>query len=162
MSHDRFVVVPAAYVFLLRDAPDPSDVRTEVLLQLRSGTGYMDDHWAAAAAGHVEKGETVYEAAAREAVEELGVTGLELVPVCAMQRTQPGPRGAAEPIDERVDYFFTSRSWTGEPRVVEPDKSAGLRWFGLHALPHPVVPHELQVLEALRTGSVPPVLVHGF
>lgn len=164
MSHDRFVVVPAAYVFLLRDTPaeDAATVRTEVLLQLRSGTGYMDDHWAAAAAGHVEKGETVHEAAAREAAEELGITALELTPVCAMQRTRPGPRGAAEPIDERVDYFFTSRAWTGEPRVVEPDKSAGLRWFGLDALPDPVVPHELQVLEALRTGAVPPVLVHGF
>lgn len=162
MSHDRFAVVPAAYVLLLRDAV-AGDVPggTEVLLQLRSGTGFMDDHWAAAAAGHVEKGETVYEAAAREAAEELGITGLDLVPVCAMQRTM-GPRGAARSVDERVDYFFTSRSWTGEPRVVEPDKSAGLRWFGLDALPHPVVPHELQVLEALRSGSVPPVLVHGF
>ena len=30
-------------------------------------TGYMDDHWAAAAAGHVEKGETAYDAARREA-----------------------------------------------------------------------------------------------
>jgi len=161
MSHDRFVVVPAAYVFLLRDAADGTG-RGEVLLQLRSGTGYMDDHWAAAAAGHVEKGETVFEAAAREAVEELGITGLELTPVCAMQRTQPGARGAAEAIDERGDYFFPSRSWTGEPRVVEPDKSAGLRWFPLDALPDPVVPHEWQVLEALRGGSVPPVLVHGF
>ena len=161
MSHNRFTVVPAAYVFLLRDGA-AGEGGTEVLLQLRSGTGYMDDHWAAAAAGHVEKGETVYEAAAREAVEELGITGLDLSPVCAMQRTRPGDRGTARPVDERVDYFFTSRAWSGEPRVVEPDKSAGLRWFGLHALPDPVVPHELRVLEALRDGSVPPVLVHGF
>lgn len=161
MSHDRFAVVPAAYVFLLRDAAADKG-GTEVLLQLRSGTGYMDDHWAAAAAGHVEKGETVLEAAAREAVEELGITEVELTPVCAMQRTRPGPRGTADAIDERVDYFFTSRTWTGEPRVVEPDKSAGLRWFALDALPDPVVPHELQVLEALRSGTVPPVLVHGF
>ncbi len=79
-----------------------------------------------------------------------------------MQRTRPGPRGTADAIDERVDYFFTARSWTGEPRVVEPDKSAGLRWCALDALPDPVVPHEFQVLEALRSGSVPPVLVHGF
>ena len=160
MTHDRFTVVPAAYVFLLRPSRDAGG--TEVLLQLRSGTGYMDDHWAAAAAGHVEKGETVYEAAAREAAEELGIAGLDLTAVCAMQRTQPGPRGAAEAIDERVDYFFVCRSWSGEPGVVEPDKSAALRWFRLDALPDPVVPHELKVLEALRSGDVPPVLVHGF
>ena len=47
---DRFVVVPAAYVFLLRDGASG----VEVLLQLRRNTGYMDEHWAAAAAGHVE------------------------------------------------------------------------------------------------------------
>jgi 8-oxo-dGTP diphosphatase len=164
MSHDRFVVIPAAYVFLLRDGAGTGSRggATEVLLQLRSGTGYMDGHWAAAAAGHVEKGETVYEAAAREAHEELGITGLDLTAVCAMQRTQPGARGSAEPIDERVDYFFVSRSWSGRPRIVEPDKNADLRWFDLDALPDPVVPHELAVLEALRAGSVPPVLVHGF
>ena len=63
-------MVPASYVFFLRD--------DHVLLQLRQNTGYMDDHWAAAAAGHVEKGETAYDAARREALEEVGVTDLEL------------------------------------------------------------------------------------
>ena len=70
MTHGRFVVVPAAYVFLLRDGV----AGTEVLLQLRRNTGYMDDHWAAAAAGHVERGETAYDAAHREAAEEIGVS----------------------------------------------------------------------------------------
>ena len=71
---DRFRVVPAAYVFLLRPGPHGD----EVLLQLRQNTGYMDDHWAAAAAGHVERGETAYDAARREALEEIGVDGLAL------------------------------------------------------------------------------------
>ena len=52
-SHDRFVVIPAAYVFLLRSAEETG--AREVLLQLREGTGYMDGHWAAAVAGHVER-----------------------------------------------------------------------------------------------------------
>jgi 8-oxo-dGTP diphosphatase len=46
---DRFRVVPAAYVFLLR-AGIPESGADEVLLQLRQNTGYMDGHWAAAAA----------------------------------------------------------------------------------------------------------------
>ena len=154
----RFTVVPASYVFLLREGPSG----TEVLLQLRAGTGYMDGYWAAGVAGHVEKGETVYDAAAREAREEVGVADIELVPWCAMQRTAPGPRGAAEAIDERVDYFFVARSWTGEPHVVEPEKCAGLEWFPLDRLPDPVVPHELQVLGTLRAGSTPPVVTFGF
>ena len=153
---DRFVVVPAAYVFLLR--PTAAGHDREVLLQLRDGTGFMDGHWAAAVAGHVEKGESVFDAAQREAVEEIDVRDLALAPLCAMQRTGIGE----DPIDERVDYFFTATSWAGEPRIVEPHKCADLRWFALSDLPAPVVPHELEVLEALRKGGVPPILTHGF
>lgn len=144
VTTDRFVVVPAAYVFLLREGA----TGTEVLLQLRRNTGYMDDHWAAAAAGHVERGETAYVAALREAAEELGLDDVDLRFELTMQRTQSG-----EPIDERVDFFFTARSWSGEPRVVEPEKCAGLQWFPLAALPDPVVPHEALALAALGTGE---------
>jgi len=152
------MVVPASYVYLLRDG----SAGTEVLLGLRDNTGYRDGFWAAGAAGHVEKGETVAEAAAREALEEIGVTGLDLVPWCAMQRTAPVGRGAAEAIDERVDYFFTARSWRCQPRIMEPEKCAGLGWFPLDALPDPVVPHEAQVLASLLAGSTPPVVTFGF
>ncbi|WP_110183065.1 NUDIX domain-containing protein [Nocardioides solisilvae] len=140
---DRFVVVPASYIFLLRER----DGATEVLLQLRTGTGYMDDHWAAAAAGHVERGETAYDAAHREALEELGVTDVDLRMELTMQRTRHDL-----PIDERVDFFFSARSWTGEPRIVEPEKCAGLEWFRVDALPDPVVPHERLALANLGTG----------
>jgi 8-oxo-dGTP diphosphatase len=140
---DRFRVVPASYVFLLR-AGESGD---EVLLQLRQHTGYMDDHWAAAAAGHVERGETAYDAAHREAREEIGVEELALEFLTSMQRTQH-----ADPIDERVDFFFSARAWTGEPRIVEPAKCAALEWFPLTALPEPVVPHERVILDGLGTG----------
>ncbi|NUR05905.1 MAG: NUDIX domain-containing protein [Nocardioidaceae bacterium] len=151
---ERFVVVPAAYVVLLR--PGAAGGR-EVLLMLRANTGYMDGHWASVA-GHVEKGESVHAAARREALEEVGLTDLELEPWCAMQRT--GATG--DPIDERVDYFFTCTSWTGTPRIVEPHKCADLRWCDLDALPEPVVPHERRVLDAVRAGSTPPIVSFGF
>lgn len=153
---ERFVVVPAVYLFLLRTAPMPGG--REVLLQLRRGTGYMDEHWAAAVAGHVERGESVFAAAVREAVEEVGVTDIDLAAWCTMQRT--GVDGLA--IDERVDYFFTATTWSGTPRIVEPEKCADLRWCNLDALPSPVVPHELRVLQSIRSGRVPPILTHGF
>jgi 8-oxo-dGTP pyrophosphatase MutT (NUDIX family) len=150
---DRFVVVPASYVFLLRGG----DAGDEVLLQLRQNTGYMDDHWAAAAAGHVERGETALDAAHREAAEEIGVTALDLEFVTAMQRTQHDA-----PIDERIDFFFTARHWSGEPRIVEPAKCAELRWCPLDALPDPVVPHELEVLRGLRSGTTTAYSTFGF
>jgi 8-oxo-dGTP diphosphatase len=156
----RFQVVPAAYVFLRRTADGSEDGSDQLLLQLREGTGYMDGHWAAAAAGHVEAGESVLDAAAREAAEELGIAidPDDLVPLCAMHRTV-APHG---PIDERVDFFFECRRWSGEPRCQEADKSADLRWFDLDALPNPVVPHELQVMTALRDGTLRPIVTHGF
>jgi 8-oxo-dGTP diphosphatase len=147
--------VPAAYLFLLRDAPDP-----QVLLQLRQGTGYRDGFWAAAAAGHVERGESVIAAAVREAVEELGVLvdPADLHPLVTMHRTHADGR----PVDERVDFFFTLRRWSGEPRLMEPDKAADLRWCALAALPEPVVPHERLVLDGLRTGNLPAIVIDGF
>ncbi len=151
----RFMVVPAAYVYLLR--PGTADAG-QVLLQLRAGTGYMDGFWAAAVAGHVERGESVYDAAAREAAEEVGIADVAVTPWCAMQRRTP----SGDPLDERVDYFFTATSWSGEPRILEPEKCADLRWFPLDALPEPVVPHELRVLGSIRAGSVAPILTHGF
>jgi 8-oxo-dGTP pyrophosphatase MutT (NUDIX family) len=152
----RFQVVPAAYVLLRRT----EDGVEQLLLQLRQGTGYMDGHWAAAAAGHVEAGESVLDAAVREAAEELGITidPADLVPLCAMHRTV-APHG---PIDERVDFFFECRRWAGTPRTQECDKSADLRWFDLDALPDPVVPHERQVMTALRGGSLRAIVTHGF
>ena len=145
-------MVPAAYVFLRRD--------DEVLLQLRRGTGYMDGHWAAAAAGHVETAESVFEAACREALEELGVKveTSDLVPLTSMHRTH----GNGRPVDERVDWFFECRRWAGVPRLVETDKAADLRWFALAALPEAVVPHERAVLDLVRVGDLPPVITHGF
>ncbi|MBK5249904.1 MAG: NUDIX domain-containing protein [Actinomycetales bacterium] len=118
----RFQVVPAAYVILRRTGVGGE----EVLLQLRRGTGYMDEHWATAAAGHVEAGESVVDAARREVAEELGVRiePGDLVPLCGMHRTD----GNGRAVDERVDFFFECRTWAPEPRLMEPEKSAGSPW----------------------------------
>ena len=150
---DRFAVVPASYVFLLRDGT----AGPEVLLQLRQNTGYMDDHWAAAAAGHVERGETAYDAARREAARgarhrPTSTCVFELT----MQRTQH------DRADRRAGRLLLHRPHlAGEPRIVEPEKCADLRWCPLDALPDPVVPHE-----ALRTGiaglRASPYLTFGF
>ncbi|MBN9149871.1 MAG: NUDIX domain-containing protein [Micrococcales bacterium] len=152
MSLHKFRVVPAAYVFFRKG--------DDVLLQLRDGTGFMDGHWAAAAAGHVEQHETVFDAACREAREELGVTiaQSDLRPLTAMHRTASGHA----PVDERVDFFFECRSWNGEPRLLETQKAADLGWFSLDALPHPVVPHEHLVLERLHAGTLDPIVAYGF
>ena len=173
MAAHSFTLVPAAYVYLLRPAPDsPRDrdgavsASTQVLLQLRRNTGYMDGHWACGASGHVEAAESVLEAALRETDEELGigVEATDLGALTAMHRTND-LGGAA--LEQRIDLFFTLRTWSGTPAVREPAKNAGLRWFSLADLPEAVPPHERHVLELLAASldggkPVPPIITFGF
>ncbi|WP_243118295.1 NUDIX domain-containing protein [Actinomyces wuliandei] len=185
-------LVPAAYVLLLRQAPtDQSGTRqasvkspttprpsglpggqeapgssTQVLLQLRQHTGYMDGYWACGVAGHVEPGESVLETAVREAQEEVGVVvaHTDLEPLTTVHRSNDvgGPG-----LEQRVDFFFTLRRWEGRPRVREPARTAALDWFALTSLPRAVPEHERHVLQlladALDCGNrVPPVTTFGF
>lgn len=151
MTSPRFQVVPAAYIFLRRGG--------EVLLQLRTNTGYMDGHWAAAAAGHVEAGESVYQAAVREAREELDITirAADLIPLTSLHR-----RGSSDqPIEQRVDWMFTAEIWEGEPRRAEEEKNSALQWYSLDDLPL-MPPHERYVLERWQAGKLRSVEVLGF
>ncbi|MGH3651635.1 NUDIX domain-containing protein [Glutamicibacter sp.] len=130
----------------------------DVLLQLRSGTGYMDGFWSTAAAGHVEPGEAADAAAVREAREELGIriAGPQLQPLCTVHRNQPG----GTRVGACVDFFFLVRQWSGTPRLMEPGKAAELRWFPLDALPRNLVEQERLVLSRLDSG-LPPILCTG-
>jgi dihydrofolate reductase len=157
----RFQVVPAVYVALLRDGTDGP----EVLLQLRRGTGFLDGRWAHGAAGHVERGESALQAAARESAEELGVTvdPADLLHVATLHRTV----ALHTPLEERLDIFTATRTWSGEPTAMEAGRTAGLRWFPLSALPVDTVPHERQALEALAArlrgeATAPSLLARGF
>lgn len=148
----HYALIPASYVFLRRE--------DKVLLQHRSGTGYMDGHWVAGAAGHVEPGETAAHAAVREVAEELGVevdvADLRLLTV--LQRTD----GSDTPIEQRIEWFWTVETWTGEPRIMEPHKCDGLGWYALDALPEPVPHYERFVLDGLRDGSLPIASAFGY
>lgn len=171
----RLRLVVAAYVLLLRSpgtaggtGPVEDPAATEVLLHLRQSTGYRDGHWALAA-GHVDPGESVLDAAVREVREEagVGVAVDDLVPLTTVHRTVPG----GGPREQRADIFFAAHRWTGEPRVMEPAKNGGWRWWPLASvvagLPEPCVPHELEVMTLVARrgttpGAVPAVLTSGF
>jgi 8-oxo-dGTP diphosphatase len=148
----RFAVVPASYVYLLRNGA--------VLLQLRQNTGYMDGCWTAGAAGHIERGETAVQAASRELEEELGViaSAADLHPSSVMQRTD----GTKELSEQRVDWFFRCSRWDGEPTIREPLKCAALKWFTLDALPPTVPNYERMALEWLTENETVGLLAYGF
>lgn len=152
MAAARFSVIPAAYVYLIRDRL--------VLLQKRQNTGYMDGMWVAGAVGHIELGETAVAAAVREAAEEIGVVlePTDLRPATVMQRTD----GTDAAIEQRVDWFFTARSWRGEPTIREPYKCAELHWFDLDDLPGAIPAYERLVLDGIARDRLSAFTSYGF
>lgn len=148
----RVPLIAAAYAVMTREGASG----TEVLLQLRQGTGFMDGWWACGAAGHVEDASAPSEALRQEVLEELGVHVGAATPLTTLQRTS-----AAGRLEQRADFFFHVTDWSGEPTVQEPDKAADLRWWPLARLPELVVPHERVVLEGLRDGRLPPFVELG-
>lgn len=135
---DRFRAVASVHLFLLRDDG------AEVLLLRRANTGYEDGSYSVVA-GHLDGGERVATAAAREAFEEIGVRIREddITVVGVMHRRAT---------DERIDFFVTASTWAGAVRNAEPDRCDELRWARVDALPENVIPYVRRALENHRLG----------
>ncbi|GHH74746.1 hypothetical protein GCM10018793_16690 [Streptomyces sulfonofaciens] len=126
-----------------------------ILLAERSGTGYADG-MLNLPSGKVEPGESVIEAAVREAREEIGIRieepSLRLVHV--MQHRNPSGR-------VRVGWFFATPQWAGgEPFNAEPHKCAGLSWHRADQLPGHTVPYNALGIAHYLKGE--PFSVHGW
>lgn len=137
--------------FKCMSAVDPVLLRVEngeeqVLLHLRAGTGYMDGWWDFAGSGHVEEGETASQALCRECREELGILvhpeDTRFLHVC-------------HKLSDRAyyDLYFQVLAWEGEPRINEPGKCAGLRWFPVDHPPQNMIPQRRRALELWRSGA---------
>jgi 8-oxo-dGTP diphosphatase len=114
----------------------------QILLIRRFNTGYADGQFSVPA-GHLDGGETVIAAAAREALEEVGVQidppDIEFSSV--LHRLDG---------DERVDFFLRIQKWTGEPFNAEPDKCDQLLWVNVNDLPQNTIPYIRQALKNHR------------
>jgi 8-oxo-dGTP diphosphatase len=136
MPEERFRLRSAVHIFLRRG--------DTVLLLRRYRTGYEDGKYSVVA-GHLEGGETVRAAAAREVREEVGLTlaPQEIEVVGVMHRMSN---------DERIDWFVSALTWRGEPRNLEPGKCDELRWCALDDLPDNTIPYVRRALENAQRG----------
>jgi len=116
----------------------------QILLIRRYQTGYMDGHYSVPA-GHLDGGETVRMAAAREAHEEVGVQ----IDPAAVRFAGVFHRFEDE---ERVDFFVHVPQWQGEPFNAEPGKCDDIRWVDIDALPENTIPYIRQAIDNFQTG----------
>jgi len=126
----------AVHLFFLRDK--------QILLLRRFNTGYEDGNYGVVA-GHVDAGETVTQAAVREASEEVGIilepTDIQIVHI--MNRKSD---------DERIDFFIAVRHWVGEITNHEPQKCDGLSWTTIDSLPDNIIPYMKYGIENYQAG----------
>jgi 8-oxo-dGTP diphosphatase len=136
VPHPRLPV--AVHVLLLRG--------NDVLLVRRLNTGYEDGRLSVVA-GHVEPGESVTEAALREAVEEVGV-------ILARDRLRVVGVMHRRSDEERIDFFLAYRlgSDDREPTNQEPEKCSELVWADRADLPRDTIAYVRAGIESFREG----------
>jgi 8-oxo-dGTP diphosphatase len=105
----------------------------QILVARRFNTGYRDGEYSVPA-GHLDGGETVIAAAAREAQEEIGVR----IEAGDIRFSSVMHRNEGE---ERVDFFVHVNQWQGEPFNAEPEKCDDLRWANIDDLPDNTIPY---------------------
>ena len=134
---NRFTYIGSSYLFLIKDG--------KILLQRRFQTGFQDGNYGVPA-GHLDGNETAREGCAREIKEEIGIEispeDLEVVHVMQRKATN----------DERIDFFMTTESFSGEIINCEPHKCDDLSWFDLDNLPENVVDYVKVAIENYRNG----------
>jgi 8-oxo-dGTP pyrophosphatase MutT (NUDIX family) len=135
MERARFPVT--VHLFFLRG--------DQILLLRRFNTGYADGQYSVPA-GHLDGEETVLAAAAREALEEVGVRiEAQDIEYSSVMHRRDG--------DERIDFFLKIRSWDIEPLNAEPDKCDELVWANVDNLPENTIPYVRQALQNHFTGK---------
>ena len=125
---ERFRIAVSVNVIIAKD--------NKYLLLRRANTGWADGYYTLPA-GHVDGGESLTAAAVRETKEGVGIDiwpeKLKLVHV--MHRSNK------EDDQERLDFYFLTSEWEGEPYLAEPEKSDQLDWLSVSELPNHTLEH---------------------
>ena len=151
----RNKVVVAVYLLLLCSG--------DILIARRRNTGYQDGNYNFPS-GHVEEGESPFNALVREVEEELGaVTADELRKtgprLCHMQW-----RPEHDKTGDRLDLYYGLQMVGNKHNVIngEPEKCDDLKWHYVNRpLPENFVPHQRVVFDAIwGRKEVPDQIVH--
>ncbi len=97
-------------------------------------------------AGHLDGWETARQGCAREIKEEIGIdikpNDLEVVHVMHRKAEK----------DERIDFFMTAKTYSGQIINLEPHKCDDLSWFDLDALPENIIDYVKIAIQNYKNG----------
>ena len=129
----------AVHIILIND--------NKILLQKRKGSKLWPGYYALPA-GHIDEGETQYDALVREAKEELGIeinTNDIINNYVVLRRNFFEIDGKI--LEPYIDYYFEIKKYNGVPKIIEEDKCDELIWADVNNLPEPFINYEGVFLE---------------
>ena len=119
----------------------------KILLQKRKGSKLWPGYYALPA-GHIDEGETQFDALIREAQEELGIN---IDPKNILNSYVVLRRNIFEidgkQLEPYIDYYFDIEEFEGVPKIMEEDKCDELIWADVDNLPEPFINYEGVFLE---------------
>lgn len=136
---ERNKSIPAVYLFIEKDG--------KFLISRRRNTGYQDGNYQVPS-GHVEAGELPSQALVREAKEEIGIN--LSIHDCELVHVPYRPKH--DNTDNRVDFFFKTKKWSGDIKNLEPDKCDDLKWVSYKEIPITMMPHVRDAIESVQRG----------
>jgi 8-oxo-dGTP diphosphatase len=136
---DRFSSVVDVHVILRRAG--------RVLLLRRAGAVFASGQLCLPS-GHLERGESIVQAAVRETREETGIvlSAASLRHVVSVHQRNPGTA------DTRIGFAFEPGAWCGEPVIAEIDKHSELLWADPAALSADTAEYTAAILTAAGRG----------
>ena len=112
----------------------------KILLQRRQGTKLWPG-FLALPAGHIDEGENAFEAAIREASEELGITISEtdIIDTFVVNRKNKS-------LPSYYDVYFELKGYEGTITIKEPEKCSELVWASIDDLPEDIIDFEREAI----------------
>ena len=118
--------------------------KQEILFQRRQGTTLWPG-FLALPAGHIDEGENAYEAAIREAFEELDIIihKEDIIDTFVVNRKNKS-------LPPYYDVYFEIKKYEGSIKIKEPEKCSELLWT--KELPKDIVPFEKEAIDNNAKG----------
>lgn len=122
------------------------DENNKILLQRRQGTKLWSG-FLALPAGHIDEGENAYEAAIREAKEELGIiiSKENIIDSFVVNRRNKS-------LMTYFDVYFEINNYDGIIDIKEPEKCSELVWCDIKNLPEDMIDFEIEAIKNNKLG----------